>query len=56
MDKHIIAYFPEEQVYVDVISYGSYASKIVYSKDGLSYETVVLNEELDFIFSIEEEE
>lgn len=56
MDKHIMAYFPEEESYVDVISYGSYASRIKYFKDGLSYEVVVLNEELDFIFSIEEEE
>lgn len=56
MDRHFIVYLPEEGVYGEVISYGSYASTVRYSEGGIQYEVLILNEDLDFIFSIEEEE
>jgi hypothetical protein len=56
MDKHFIVYLPDEKVYGEVISYGSYASTVRYTDGGIEYEVVVLNEDLDFMFSIEEEE
>jgi hypothetical protein len=56
MDKSYIVYLQDEGVYGEVISYGLYASTVVYSKKGIKYEVIVLNEDLDFIFLKEEEE
>lgn len=56
MDKTFVVYLPDEEVYAEVISYGTYASTVVYSKGGVRYEVMVLNEEIEFIFSKEEEE
>lgn len=53
MDKHFIVFIPEEGVYGEVISLGSYASMVEYSVSGINYKVMMLNEDLDFIYPIE---
>jgi hypothetical protein len=57
--NYTIVYLPYEKVYGELISLGIYASLINYIKDGIQYQTMVLNDEFDIIeevhIDIEEE-
>ena len=50
--KYTIVYLPDEKVYGEVVSYGTYASKIRYSKMGIEYQVVVLNEDFDLVYEV----
>lgn len=57
---HYIVYIPDEQCYGTTSSFGAYASLVKYTKNGLGYETLILNEDLIFLediaIGIQEEE
>lgn len=54
--NYIIVYLPDEKVYGEVISLGTYASKIHYVKDGFEYESIILNEDFEILEQINIEE
>lgn len=58
--KHFYVYIVDEQVHGIVLSMGAHASRVKYEKDGISYDVLMLNEDLLFIeelsIGIEEEE
>jgi len=58
--KHFYVYIVDEQVHGIVISMGAHASRVRYEKDGISYDVIILNEDLLFLeelsIGIEEEE
>jgi hypothetical protein len=41
-----IVFLQDEQVYAIVLSYGTYVSRVKYTKDGVSYEVIVENEDI----------
>lgn len=47
--NYSIIYIPDERVYGEIISYGTYASKIRYSRDGIEYQILMLNEDFEII-------
>lgn len=54
--NYTIVYLPDEKVYGEVVSFGTYASKVHYVKNGFEYELVMLNEDFDIIEQINIEE
>lgn len=61
-NQHInygIVFIHDEKVYGEILSFGSYASKVRYSKNGIQYEVTMLNEDFEIIeevnIEIEEE-
>jgi hypothetical protein len=54
--NYTIVYLPDEKVYGEVVSFGTYASKVHYIKDGFEYELVMLNEDFDVVEQINIEE
>lgn len=54
--NYIIVYLPDEKVYGEVISLGTYASKVHYIKDGFEYESIILNEDFEILEQINIEE
>ena len=54
--NYIIVYLPDEKVYGEIISLGTYASKIHYIKDGFEYESIILNEDFEILEQINIEE
>ena len=54
--NYTIVYLPDEKVYGEVVSFGTYASKVHYVKDGFEYELVMLNEDFDVVEQINIEE
>lgn len=57
---HFIVYIPDEECTGLVKELGAYASRVSFHKRGMSYEIVILNEDLIFLedisISLEEEE
>jgi hypothetical protein len=47
---------PDEKVYGEVISLGTYASKVHYIKDGFEYESIILNEDFEILEQVNIEE
>jgi hypothetical protein len=41
-----IVYLQDERVYGIIVSYGAYASKVRYMKNGIYYEVIVENEDI----------
>jgi len=39
-------YLQDEQVFGTIVSYGAYVSRVRYTKDGVSYDVVVENEDI----------
>ena len=54
--NYTIVYLPDEKVYGEVISLGTYASKVHYIKDGFEYESIILNEDFEILEQINIEE
>jgi len=54
--NYIIVYLPDEKVYGEIISLGTYASKVHYVKDGFEYESIILNEDFEILEQINIEE
>lgn len=54
--NYTIVYLPEEEVYGEVLSFGSYASTVHYISEGFEYEVVLLNEDFDIVEQINIEE
>jgi hypothetical protein len=54
--NYIIVYIPDEKVYGEIVSFGSYASKVRYTKDGFEYNLVLLNEDFEIIEQVNIEE
>jgi hypothetical protein len=54
--SYAIVYIPHENVYGEVVKYGSYASLIYYMKDGFAFESFLLNEDFEIIEEINIEE
>lgn len=54
--NYTIIYLPDEKVYGEVLSLGTYASKVHYTKDGFEYELVMLNEDFEILEQINIEE
>jgi hypothetical protein len=57
---HFVVYIPDENCYGVTESMGAHVSTVSYTKNGMSYEVMVLNEDLIFVddisIGIEEEE
>ena len=45
--NYAIAYIPDEETYGEVLSFGSFASKVRYTTNGILYEVMMLNEDLN---------
>lgn len=41
-----IVYLQDEQVFGIIVSYGAYVSRVRYTKDGVSYDVIVENEDI----------
>ena len=54
--NYTIVFIPDEEVYGEVISLGSYASKVHYVLDGIEYEIIMLNEDFEIIEQVNIEE
>lgn len=54
--NYTIVYLPEEEVYGEVLSFGTYASTVHYVIDGFEYEAFLLNEDFDIVEQINIEE
>jgi len=49
-------YLADEEVYGEVLSFGTYASTVHYVKDGHEYELLMLNEDFEIVEQINIEE
>ena len=47
--NYILIYIHDEEVYGEVLSLGTYASKVHFIKDGFEYETILLNDDFEII-------
>jgi len=54
--NYIIVYIPDEKVYGEIVSLGTYASKVHYVKDGFEYESIFLNEDFEIVEQVNIEE
>jgi len=54
--NYTIVYIPDEKVYGEVLSLGTYASKVHFNKDGFEYVVVLLNEDFEIVEQINIEE
>jgi hypothetical protein len=54
--NYTIVYIPDEKVYGEAVSLGTYASKVHFVKDGFEYELVLLNEDFEIIEQVNIEE
>jgi hypothetical protein len=58
--KHFYVYIVDEEVHGTVVSMGAHASRVKYEKEGISYDIMILNEDLLFLeeisFGADEEE
>ena len=54
--NYTIVYLLDEDVVAEVISLGTYASKVHYTKGGFDHEIIVLNEDFEIIEQVNIEE
>lgn len=54
--SYTIVYIPDEKVYGEAVSFGTYASKVHFIKDGFEYSVVLLNEDFEVIEQVNIEE
>lgn len=47
--NYTIVYIPDEKVYGQLLSFGTYASTVHFIKNGIEYEIILLNEDFDVI-------
>jgi hypothetical protein len=54
--NYTIVYIQDEEVYGEVLSFGTYASTVHYLKDGFEYKLLMLNEDFEVVEQINIEE
>jgi len=54
--NYTIVFIEDEEVYGEVISFGTYASRVHFTKNGFDYEVHMLNEDFEIIEQINIEE
>ena len=54
--NYTIVYLADEEVYGEVLSFGTYASTVHYVKNGFEYELLMLNEDFEIVEQINIEE
>lgn len=47
--KYSVVYIYDEKTYGELVSFGGYVSKIHYSKNGIDYEVMLLNEDFEIV-------
>lgn len=52
IEHYVVVYLEEEDTYGYLLSEGVYASRIIYNKDGVEYNTIILNDEFEIIEDI----
>jgi len=50
--NYTVIFLPDERVYGEIVSRGTYASKVRYMQDGFQYEIVMLNEDFEIVEEI----
>jgi hypothetical protein len=52
IEHHVVVYIEDENIYGYLLSEGLYASRIQYSKLGVEYDVMILNDEFEIIEDI----